>query len=206
MEHHTKLLTELGNEVFAPPEWERLRQVTTLDPLDRESLAEFDRSLGGPCVTAIANRNLVGGTLNIPGHGVGRYAVADRDVFRPLQYCSAYLTGVGGCQARDVVQMSIAHIEVLVKRIVKRPFLPLGAALRITAAKSRIDARTWSQLERLILIYNEAKHRFDHDKDTHMFTMEDALATYFVCRRLGQKLYPLVKLSTDFAVFERAMP
>jgi len=205
MEHHTKVLTQLGSDVFAPAEWERLRQVSTSDPLDRESLAELDRSLGGPCVTTIANRNLAGGTLNIPGHGVGRYAVADRDVFRPLQYCSACLTGAGDFQARDVVQMSSAHIEVLVKRIVNHPSLSLGAALHRTAAKSRIDATTWSQLERLILIYNEAKHRFDHDKDTHMFSTEDAVLAYFVCRRLGQKLYPLVKLSTDFAVFERAM-
>jgi hypothetical protein len=35
-----------------------------------------------------------------------------------------------------------------------------------------------------------------------MFSVEDALLSYFVCRKLGMKLYPLAKLATDIKIFE----
>ena len=205
MKHQTRVLRQLACELFTPDERDALRQVSTSSPLDREGLVEFDRGIGGPSVATIASRKLAGGTLNIPGHGVGRYALADRAVFRPLQYCSVWLTSDNENAewvTRDIVEMSSAHIEGLVKRIGRLRFLPLGTALRKAAVKNKIDPTTWGQISRFTLIYNEAKHRFDHDKDTHMFSMEDAVLAYFVCRRLGQKLYPLASLSTDLAVFD----
>lgn len=205
MDHQTRVLRQLADELFVPVERLVLRHVSTSTPLDRERLVEFDRSLGGPSVAAISTRELVGGTLSIPGHGVGRYHIADREVFRPLQYCSVWLTNSDENEewvARDIVEMSSAHIEGLVKRISRFRFLPLGTALRKAAVKSKIDPTTWSQVSRFTPVYNDAKHRFDHAKDTHMFSTEDAVLAYFVCRRLGQRLYPLATLSTDLAVFD----
>jgi hypothetical protein len=207
VEHQTRVLRQLADELFTPPERVALSQVSTSSPLDHGRLVEFDRSLGGPSIATIASQSRVGGTLGIPGHGVGRYHLADRGVFRPLQYCSVWLTIAGESQewvTRDIVEMSCVHIEGVVKRIGGFRFLALGTALRKAAVRSKIDSRTWDQIERFTDIYNEAKHRFDHDKDTHMFSMEDAVLAYFVCRRLGEKLYPLAALRTDLAVFGEA--
>jgi len=51
-------------------------------------------------------------------------------------------------------------------------------------------------------VYNASKHDFDQEKDSHMFSIQDAVLAYFVARQLGIRLYPLAHLSTDVSVFE----
>jgi hypothetical protein len=102
--------------------------------------------------------------------------------------------------------MSSLHLEALVKRIGGAKYLPLGQALRNIIAKQKIDPTIWNQLDRYTRIYNAAKHCFEHDKDTHMFSVEDALLAYFVCRALGLKLYHLANLATDLNKFRRIIP
>ena len=80
--------------------------------------------------------------------------------------------------------------------------LPLGAALRKTIVKRKVDSTTWKQIDTFTHIYNDAKHNFGHEKDTHMFSVEDALLAYFVCRKLGLKLYSLASLATDIRLFD----
>jgi hypothetical protein len=89
-----------------------------------------------------------------------------------------------------------------VKRIGRVWRLPLGQALRETVVKAKLDPVTWQQLSKYTHIYNDAKHKFDYSKDTHLFSVEDALLAYFVSRQLGRKLYPLADLETDLGVFD----
>jgi len=188
VDSNTAVLMGLARELFTPDEFDLLRRLSESQPLDRGALVEFDHSLGGPSMATSS----------------GVYDADDRDVFRPLQYCSVYFLDVehnAEWLARDIVEMSSVHIESLIKRIGKFGFLPLGTVLRKPLVKRRLDPTTWAQVERFTTIFNQAKHRFDHDKGTHLFSMADAVVAYFVCRRLGQKLYQLAGLSTDLAVF-----
>lgn len=173
--------------------------------LDLHAFTSFDYSVGGPSVLTIADPVFGGGPLNMPGQGVGRYAVGDREVFRPLQYCSAHLMMVredASWLARAVVTDSSAHIEALLKRIGRFPRLTFGALLRKRAISAVVDSVTLDQALRFAPINNSAKHDFDHPKDTHMFSYDDALSAYFICRRLALRLYPLAQISTDMSVFD----
>jgi hypothetical protein len=105
--------------------------------------------------------------------------------------------------ARDLVEMASAHIEALIKNIGNVIHLPLGKALRNATVKRKIDSKTWKHIDTFTHIYNDAKHNFSHHKDTHLFSVEDALLSYFVCRKLGMRLYPLANLVTDVKIFEK---
>jgi hypothetical protein len=204
---HSQKLAELMSELYSDEERAIFGVLSSDGRLDLEAFAAFDYSLGGPSVLTIADPRLTGGTLNMPGQGVGRYSVADRDVFRQLQYCAAYLTMVDERAvwlARSVVELSSAHIEALVKRIGRLRFLPLGTMLRKKAVAAAIDSTTLDQTIRFTPIYNASKHDFSQAKDTHMFSLEDALMAYFICRRLAQRLYPLAHIETDMRIFNVA--
>jgi hypothetical protein len=99
--------------------------------------------------------------------------------------------------------MSSLHIEGLIKNIGNVFHLPLGAALRNVIVKRKVDPILWGQLDAFTHVYNDAKHNFGHEKDTHMFSIEDAVLSYFVCRKLGVRLYPLARLATDIKIFDK---
>ncbi|MHB9129923.1 MAG: hypothetical protein ACYDBB_02400 [Armatimonadota bacterium] len=195
MGQHTTALWNLGTELFTADMQAELRSITAASCPTLPDVITLDMHLGGPSFTTVNQGN------------TGRYAGPDRDVFRPFQYCTAHFERMLGDEgdewvSRDIVEMSSLHLEALVKRIGSAMGLPLGQALRKAIAKRRIDPTTWSQLDRYTRIYNAAKHCFDHDKDTHMFSVEDALLAYFVCRVLGAQLYHLANLATDLRVFD----
>jgi hypothetical protein len=99
--------------------------------------------------------------------------------------------------------MSSLHIEVLVKAIGETPWLPLGAALRRSLLKRKInDDNLWRQLDAVRQVNNDAKHALNSESDAHLFSPEDALLAYFVCRKLALRLYPVAKLVTDLGAFE----
>lgn len=199
MKNHTQTLWHLATELFAPEEVSQIRLLTETEPFNFEQMISFDESLGGP------------GISHINCERSGRYEIADRDIFRPLQYCGSYFKIMFSKDekvetawlTRDIVEMSSSHIEGLIKRIGNILKLPLGAALRNKIVKQKVDAVTWCQIETYTHIYNSAKHDFSQDKDTHMFSVEDATLAYLVCRKLGAKLYPLADLATDIKIFEK---
>ncbi len=198
MEAHTQILQRLLKELFTPEEIEQIKQLAKIEPFNLDALLAFDERLGGPGISHINCQNS------------GRYAIADRDIFRPLQYCGTYFTVMisesneaGYWLTRDIVEMSSLHIEGLVKRIGKVPFLPLGMALRKKIVKRKVNLVIWKQIETYTHIYNSAKHDFSQDKDTHMFSLEDAILAYFICRQLGMRLYPLANLVTDITLLEQ---
>ncbi len=198
---HTDALIQLATELFSADEWATLRRISATSPLDRRGLADFDDSLGGPSMRRIADSRTGDGTLGIPGHGVGRYETDDRDVFRPLQYCAVHLGSRAGNEewlTREVVEMGGLHLEGLVKRIGGLRFVPLGQGLRRARVRRNLEAATADQLDRYARVHNAAKHGLDHDGNTHMFSMQDAVLAYAISRRLGQHLYTLAKVVTDW--------
>ena len=132
----------------------------------------------------------------------GNYAPEDRDVFRPLQYCADYFQlmteGRGEWMTREIVHMSALHLEALVQRIGLSHRLPLGRAIRETMFREKVDSRTWQLLDDFRDIYNAAKHDMGHEKDTHLFSVEDAILAYVVCRKLGIRLHCLADLNTNW--------
>jgi hypothetical protein len=199
MGNHTETLWQLVIELFTPEEAKQIRLLTKKEPLDLGLLTTFDEMLGGPSVSHMNCRR------------EGRYEISDRDVFRPLQYCGMYFKAMVSKEniddplwlTRDIVEMSSLHIEGLIKNIGSIARFPLGRALRNALVKQRVDPETWKQLDTFTHVYNDAKHNFSHEKDTHMFSVEDAVLSYFVCRKLGIKLYPLANLATDIKIFEK---
>lgn len=205
MREHTEALRGLAAELYAPEDEVALRELASGATFEYAALAAFDVQVGGPSVVTLVDRRLGGGTLGIPQHGVGRYERDDRDVFRPLQYAGVYFTKNAAeieWLTRAIVEASSGHVEALVKRIGRTPRSPLGAALRSLRGRSAMDPETENLVARFVPVYNEAKHSFDHDMDTHRFSVEDAVLAYFVCRRLGERLYPLARLSTDLSIFD----
>jgi len=196
---HTSVLWHLAKEIFAQDEITMLDKLVRISPFDASLLYLLDNSLPGPSMTRMNCKN------------EGRYEIADRDIFRPLQYCGMHF-GIAIknnwdddslWQMRSVVQMSSLHIEGLIKNIGSVFHLPLGAALRNQIVKAKLDALTWEQIATYTHVYNDAKHNFGHEKDTHLFSVEDAVLAYFVCRKLGIKLYPFADLATDITIFEK---
>jgi len=198
MKKHTEILWRLTKELFSAEETRQIQLLIEAEPLDLNLLIMFDEILGGPSASR----------LNCGREG--RYEISDRDIFRPLHYCGMYFKAMISKEkvddplwlTRDIVEMSSLHIEGLIKSIGSIAQLPLGAALRNAIVRQRVDPGTWKQLDTFTHVYNDAKHDFSHQKDTHMFTVEDALLSYFVCRKLSVKLYPLAKLSTDTRIFD----
>lgn len=199
MKHHTQTLWSLVTELFATEEVHQIRLLMEAKPFTLDQLIAFDEKLVGPSISRMNCERS------------GRYEIADRDIFRPLQYCGSYFDAMFTKEniddplwlTRDIVEMSSLHIESLIKNIGEIANLPLGKALRNVVVKQKVDSVTWKQLDTFTHIYNDAKHNFSHTKDTHMFSVEDAALSYFVCRKLGEKLYPLAKLATDIKIFEK---
>jgi len=186
-------LWELAEKHFNSAELLQMRLVVDSKPLNFDDFVDFDATLGGACMS------------NVTGpHGSGRYDLSDREVFRPLQYCAMYFNREQDMAeveffARNVVQMSGLHIESLLNRVGGFVGFTLGRALRDWRIRRRIDRVTWTHIDKFRGIYNAAKHAVDHDKDTHLFSVEDSVLAYFVSRSLGEVLYPLAGMQTSFA-------
>jgi hypothetical protein len=185
------MLWQLITELVPAQDLTTLQAVAQASPFEYAALITFDQHLGGPSM----------GVLSANNHG--RYDVADRDIFRPLQYCSMFLRANSPTRewmARETVHMAGLHLESLVKRIGSIGPVPLGKALHNLLVRPKLDPVLWQQMVRFAKVYNAAKHTVTHPKDTHLFSVEDAVLAYVITRQLALQLYPLVKLKTDLAV------
>jgi hypothetical protein len=184
-------LWKLVEELFTDQEQQRMRLIVRAQPLSFDQLLEFDERLGGACMS------------NVTQNRTGQYHLDDRDVFRPLQYCATYFYNNDDMTkvewfAREIVHMSGLHIEILLNRVGECPGCTLGHALNNKRVKRRIGRIAWTQTDEFRRLYNAAKHDVRQDKDTHLFSVEDAVLAYLVSRKLGEAFYPLVKLRTHF--------
>lgn len=191
MGRFTVQLWNLAEELFNGKVLQRMRLVVGANPFVYSCLLELDETVGGACMSTVTQ------------NGTGQYHVDDRDVFRPLQYCGMYFYRKGDlaeveCFTRHIVHMSGLHIEMLLNRVGQMSGFTLGHALNNTGVKRRIGPVAWAQADRFRRIYNAAKHNVCQDKDTHLFSVGDAVLAYFVSRKLGEALYHLASVRTHF--------
>lgn len=189
-----RTLIALASDLLSEAELEEFTQLFKKEPFDYSKLIKLDQGMGGP------------GFSNVSCNGTGRYHVEDRNIFRPLQYCSIYfkMTYEGSDAhwlTRTLVQMSSLHIEGIVKSMVGGSHYPLGRVLRDPGVRRTLPADTWIHVTRFTGVYNEAKHNLSHSKDTHLFTIEDSVLAYILARKLAAALYPHARLHTDLLVF-----
>ena len=183
------LLNGLALELLGPEQTARIAALVDGDAVDWPAFVTLDEELGGPSVERVNTGQ------------TGAYEIADRDVFRPFQYCKAYLgPGPSGDwraqMARWTVHSAGLHIESLVKRIAVVTRKPLGACMKLLQVKLLVDAPLRRQIERFAEIYNIAKHDVSQDKDTHRFSVANAVMAYFVARSLAKPLYPKASLAS----------
>lgn len=191
---HTPTLQYLCRELLGPAEERQLEALVksaVSAPLNFEAVIAFDDSLVGPSLSRLREV---------------RYQPADRDVFRPLQYVdmefrAAIRFGEMEWRARDIVEMASLHVESLIKRIGRVGRMPLGAALGNVLVQRRVDAVTYRRIRRYVAVYNAAKHDMDQPMGTHLFSEEDAVRAYTICRKLALPLYPLAGLVTDMRTY-----
>lgn len=199
---YTANLWALAEELLSRGELDDLRGVASNRPLDYARLVLFDQSLGGS------------GIHNVSRGNSGAYAIEDRDVFRPLQYCSMIFdqpeTGLRW-STREVVHMCGLHLEELVERVANGRKLTLGRGLEQAVVKEVLGPEGLRRTKRFLAPYNDAKHNFrpyhdagfedeegdaEADHDGHLFTVEDAVVAYAVSRRLALPLYPHARLES----------
>lgn len=202
-EYHADTLRALANELLGRRRFERLLAIADVSPLDFASLLRFDREMGGT------------GMYDMAVHGTkDRYHIADRDVFRPFQYCHMYLSmpqPYVGWVTREVVHMCGLHLEALVDSIAGRRFFTLGRGLNNSTVRQLIEPQTLEKIDRFRKVYNAAKHdlrlppdasRDGYLADSHLFTVQDAVFAYATCRQLGASLYPHAGLQTPPHVWQ----
>jgi uncharacterized protein (DUF2384 family) len=90
---------------------------------------------------------------------------------------------------RDVVAMSGAHLEALMKCVASYRFASLGALVRRVKKSNVLRSEQEAQLTKFANIANAAKHVFGASRTGHMFSYRDAMLAYFVARRLAVDLY-----------------
>ncbi len=135
------------------------------------------------------------------GSYTGVYEVADRPVFRGIQYV-AMLLDMKNIEwlCRDIVTHSCHHLEGSLKRrlrIHEDQSASVGRLL-YTPEGRRLDGIIRKPL--IILnraVYNRAKHTIENiDLDSHMFSVADAIAIYLSCRVLSARLIGELGLKT----------
>lgn len=194
MTSREQALAQIAADVFSAEQRERLNVISATSPFDRHALSDFDDSIPGPSMrrlSAAVRERLI---FSSPGHD--RLSISDRDVFRPLQYCAAAFEAEDlEWHTREVVEKSGLHLEALVKRMGAFTRLPLGIGVR--RMREQLGPMA-SPLERYVSLYNDAKHQFDHEFGTHMFSVKDAVLAYMISRALGLALYPRAHLASDW--------
>jgi len=198
MKNHTTTLWQLAAELLDAQEQAELRGLAAAQAPTLEAVTAYDDSLGGPSMRRVTCKH------------TDRYALEDRAIFRSLQYCAMDMTRVNGADwendaksfSRDLMENSSKHIEALLDNIGSIVPAPLGAAVRNIVVKNKMDSTTWRQVKTLLDVCKDVKRQFSRDRVTAAFSVEDALLVYFICRKLGMKLYPLAKLATDTRIFE----
>lgn len=156
-------------------------------------LTAFDQSIGGFGLHSIAGKDTLAG---VPGA-----SIADRDIYRPIQYIRAQLSNSeASFLSRHIVAMACVHVEGVLKRLASSGFLgefrygrlPMGALLR-KRFENRLSQNLYSDLLWLNDdIYRFAKHEFGprlwKQPEESYFDLDEAIAIYFIARYLVVQL------------------
>ena len=158
------------------------RQANYLETL--EQVENVERGLGPIGIWSVRYEN-----------GLFRYQYPKRfdSIYRPLKY--VYLKFFTNSPLRlattwEIVYFSTVHVESCLKEFCSRKNLqgyekePLVSLLQ--GCKRLIDAPLFEALDLLGKgTTNPSKHDYDVGTDQSLFSAEEAVATYLVCRRLG---------------------
>jgi hypothetical protein len=183
----------LAKRVLTPVEYNNIINIASRKENIFDNMADFDSKLGGA------------GIHNINQGKTGRYNGKDRDVYRPIQYIYSYIqmdSEQVEWVTREIIHMCGLHLESLIKRLTRITRLPLGQSLTLSIVRTKLDNQTFKNLKVIINPYNDAKHRLDHDKDTHLFDIESALLCYAATRKIAKKIIPLASLYTPLCVWD----
>ena len=139
------------------------------------------------------------------GSYTGVYQIADRPIFRGIQYVGMHL-GMNNIEwlCRTIVTESCYHLENSLKRRLKirEDQRASVGMIMSTAGGKRLEGSMRRPL--VILnraVYNRAKHTIeDIDLDSHMFSVADAIAIYLSCRVLGARLIGRLGLKTRYGI------
>ena len=190
------VLTHLVHKLLSDEELVFLEDVLFAEVDLYEKLLVLDQKIGGI------------GIHNINHGNRGRYHVNDRDIFRPLQYIERYFQLDYENRAwvtREIIHMCGLHLEAMVKNIFVISKLPLGQAISQKAAPPKLGLELVNDIKVIVKLYNDSKHRVDQDKDTHLFSVQDAVMCYVATRKISMRVMPFVKLYTPIEVWNISM-
>jgi hypothetical protein len=148
---------------------------------------ECDKRIPGKGVHNIEKPNGRGGFT-------GDYELGDRPIYRPFQYVEAYFSWDNfEWLTRDIVRMACLHVESCLKRYCKRYGTEMFGNLLNSEAGKTLPRKLWTWLDLIrVEFYNTSKHHITKSED-HLFSKEDAISVYFICRKLGYELLSLAK-------------
>ena len=128
------------------------------------------------------------------GVGTGDFAIKDRPIFRPIQYVeSHFLDQNFDMLTRVIVERSSLHVEASLKRYCRRTDIPVGPLLNSREGKT-LPRELWKKLDVFReLLWNQGKHETPLDRE-HLFSETEAIAAYFICRKLGSELLDLIHI------------
>jgi len=190
------VLTHLVHKLLSDEELVFLEDVLFAEVDLYEKLLVLDQKIGGI------------GIHNINHGNRGRYHVNDRDIFRPLQYIERYFQLDYENRAwitREIIHMCGLHLEAMVKNIFVISKLPLGQAISQKAAPLKLGLELVNDIKVIVKLYNDSKHRVDQAKDTHLFSIQDAVMCYVATRKISIRVMPFVKLYTPIEVWNISM-
>lgn len=186
-------IMELSREVLSQEEFNEIINIAADKTHVFVNMINFDRKLGGA------------GIHNINLGQTGRYHIKDRDIYRPYQYIYAYIQmdyEQIEWVTREIIHMCGLHLESLIKRLASITRLPLGQALTLQIVRMKLENQIYNYLRVIVKPYNNAKHKLNHEKDTHLFDLESALLCYASTRKLSKIISPLASLNTPLSVWE----
>lgn len=135
----------------------------------------------------------------------GKYNIEDRPIYRPLQYALRDSIQVWWePRSRSSVEMSCAHIEQVLKKIFGKQIKgaekkPMGTIISAIEKKELLNSDLIQYLWKINTLYRMAKHDFDYKWNSEepestmgsqTFNNYEALAMYFICRKIGVQILP----------------
>jgi hypothetical protein len=144
--------------------------------------------------------------------GIGIYSFTDKrhlGVYRSLYYVKLGLSGSNVKEStRQIIISACGYLEELLKKVVHSWFwerlkpdgLPLGTL--VNRYKRHLPSALANNLFWLCnSVYNLAKHKYnfedENEEPLNFFSIEEAIAVYFICRKLGLELEQFIGKSQD---------
>jgi hypothetical protein len=154
-----------------------------------ELTTELDKTIEGMGIHNVNKRDE-------RGHLTGNYQVNDRSIYRPIQYVWVKLYSDINIEwsSRDIVSESCFHVESCLDRYCEEKIYGSFGKILHSKLGRTLPVQIWNPLYSMSKVYNLAKHRIPEqlNYEDHLFSEADALATYFICRKLGIEILKLI--------------